>query len=160
MHHVLFILTLTFTWSFLRVRIHTRGCWAHRQRVSTTFFTRKNSHTLSWCSRRCPNLGSLNPQESDALPIEPPQSPPLSLAEYGQKLSKWGEALQSFTSLSIQTHSEPFSLRFENSPPKKKDRKKRTLVKKKKKKTEKENSRKKAANQLVSCLPPPQAPSP
>ena len=30
------------TWSFLCLRRH-RGGWAHRQRVSTTFFTRKNS---------------------------------------------------------------------------------------------------------------------
>ena len=36
-------LTRVRTWSFLCVRMHTHGCWAHRQRVRTAFLTRKNS---------------------------------------------------------------------------------------------------------------------
>ena len=42
------------------------GCWAHRQRVSTTFWTRKNSfsHIFLLCSWRGSNLGSLD-LESD-----------------------------------------------------------------------------------------------
>ena len=40
---------------------YTHGGWAHRQRVSTTFLTRKISHTFWLCSwrRRVSNLGSL-----------------------------------------------------------------------------------------------------
>ena len=56
----------------MRACIHTWG-WAHRQRVSTTFLTRKNSQLFlcSWRGRDS-NLESLD-LESDALPTEPPR---------------------------------------------------------------------------------------
>ena len=67
------------TWSFLGMCVHT-GSWAHRQRVSTTLLTWKNSHKLFLCSwhRRGSNLGSLD-LESDALPTEPPRHPDIDL---------------------------------------------------------------------------------
>ena len=51
------------------------GDWAHRQRVSTTLFTRKNSHIFFLCFGWDSNLWSWNPfdLEADALPIEPPR---------------------------------------------------------------------------------------
>ena len=62
------------TWSFLCVRICTGVGHTHRPRVSTTLFTRKNSHKVFLCSWRGSNLGSLD-LESDALTIEPPLHP-------------------------------------------------------------------------------------
>ena len=61
------------TWSFVCVRIHT-GYGQHRQRVSTTLSTRKNSHFFSLCCWRDSNPRPLD-LESDALPIEPPRHP-------------------------------------------------------------------------------------
>ena len=58
------------------MRIH-RGGWAHRQRVSTTFFTRKNSQiflVLLMGGGRGLNLRSSD-LEFDALPTEPPRHP-------------------------------------------------------------------------------------
>ena len=75
--------TLTWTTRFLTcardpvyARVYTRGGWAHRQRIRTTFLTRKNSsHTFCLCSRRSSILGSWNPLdvESVTLPTETPR---------------------------------------------------------------------------------------
>ena len=61
------------------MRIHTGVGHTHRQRVGTTFFTRKNSHKFFSCApdapRRGSNLGSSD-LESNALPTEPPRPSP------------------------------------------------------------------------------------
>ena len=54
------------------MRAYTHGDWAHRQRVSTTFFYSEKPHNFFLCFWRGSNLGSLD-LESDALPIEPPR---------------------------------------------------------------------------------------
>ena len=67
----IFFYTLLSQWEFFTWEIR-----AHRQRVSTTILTGKNSHNCFVCSwrRRGSNLGSLD-LESDALPTEPPRHP-------------------------------------------------------------------------------------
>ena len=75
-------LTVTMIWttrSLTCVRDHwsyvcIHGASAHRQRVSTTFLTQKNSHKFVLWSWWGSNLGSLR-LESDALPTEPPITP-------------------------------------------------------------------------------------
>ena len=58
------------TWSFLCVRVHTGG-WAHRQRVSTIYLTRKNSQMfiVLLTGFEPSSFGS----ESDDLLIKPPR---------------------------------------------------------------------------------------
>ena len=56
----------------VRAYIYTHGGWVHRQRVSTTFLTRKNPHKFILCSWRDSNRGPLD-LESEALPLPPPR---------------------------------------------------------------------------------------
>ena len=60
------ILDFSHAYVVILVHAHTHGGWAHWQRVSTTFMTRKNSHKFFLCSWRDSNLGPLD-LESDAL---------------------------------------------------------------------------------------------
>ena len=56
------------------MHVYTDMVWAHRQQVSTTYLTRKNSDNFLLCSWLGLNFGSWN-LESDALVIEPPRHP-------------------------------------------------------------------------------------
>ena len=96
------------------MRAYTHGVWAHRQRVSTTFLTRKYAHKCFLCSWRGRGLnsGSLD-LEFNALPIEPPR-PPLTHWTPGEaqvlpeercqtnKYTLYGAGLMGFLLCSVQ----------------------------------------------------------
>ena len=87
---------------------YTHRGWAHRQRVSTALFTRKNSHKFFLCSwrRRGLNLLSLY-LESDALPTELPRLPGLGLYNKSSTLFKSHEIFFSSHDFGLQQSKLP-----------------------------------------------------
>ena len=67
--------------AFLCVRLHTGVAWAHRQRVSTTILTRKNSHKCFLCSGQDSNPRPLDPSLTLYL-LSHPVTPFMQLLYY------------------------------------------------------------------------------
>ena len=95
------------------MRAYITGVWAYRQRVITTFLTRKNSQVFLVLPTGF-ELGSGNPLdlESDALPTEPPRHPFSILVEVyslGMRLTHFNVAIMTVPAMDAMVCS-PSSL--------------------------------------------------